>query len=442
MAWVSFLGIVIALAIFIYFSYQGFNIVILTVISSIVVLLFSGSGLMGWYTGLTDVYMVYLSGFLRSWLLVYLFSAIFARMMNESGAANSIAIKLARFCRRWPKYQKFLAVMSLPAINSILTYGGVSSLVVVFIMVGIAKDLFRELNIPWHFYGVAALGSATYALGMLPGAPDVMNLAPTTILGTTPMAAPVLGILGTIMMIIMSCIYVSRRLKKAEVNGESFLPTGQRILDDDEVGNLALKEYNIFRSIAPCIALLVVMNALKQPPAISLLVAIVTCRILFWGKFKLKSVITSGAPTGMITCVMISSTIAFGAVVTSTPAYSLIVGGLDSLSFLPPAFQIWIAVNIVAALTSSGTASVTLVVQTFGERFVQLGIAPAAIHRLTTATALGLNTLPHSVGVVNAGTAAKLTHKEIYPHYWWITVVFPLIASFMMAILISFGFIY
>lgn len=439
MAWVSLLGIFIALFIFIFFAYRGYNIVILTVVGSMVMLVFSG---MHWYQGLVEIYMPSLAGFFRSWFLVYLFSSIFARMMNESGAANSIALKLAKLCRKWPKYQKYLAIMSLPMINSILTYGGVSSLVVVFIMVGIAKDLFMELDIPWHFYGVAALGSATFALGMLPGSPDVMNLAPTTILGTSPMAAPGLGILGSLILIGLSCVYVWKRLKKAEANGESFLPSGQRIKDDESIGNLEEKSYNLLRSIAPCLVLLIVMNVLKQPAAIALICANVTCLILFWGKFSLKSAIASGSPTGMTTCVMISSTIAFGAVVTATPAYQLIVGGMDNLSFLPPAFQLFVCVNVVAALTSSGTSSVTLAVQTFGERFMAMGMAPAAIHRLASATALSLNTLPHSVGVVNAATASRLTHKEIYPHYLWITVVFPFIASFVMAVLISFGIVF
>lgn len=438
MEWLSMLGVLIALAIFIYFAYKGYNIAILTVIGAMIIFIFSG---MSWYESLTDIYMASLSGFLKSWLLVYIFSAVFARMMNESGAANSIALKLAKLCRRWPKAQRFLAIMSIPLINSILTYGGVSSLVVVFIMVGIAKDLFRELDIPWHFYGVAALGSATFALGMLPGAPDVMNLAPTELLGTTPMAAPVLGILGTIMMIVMACLYVWRSLKKATNAGEGFLPTGQRILDDDKIGGLEEKNYNILRSIAPCIILLVVMNLFKQPAFVALLCACLSCLILFWGKFSLKSVISSGAPTGMTTCIMISATVAFGSAVTNAPAYNLVLGGLDQLAWMPAAFQVFICTNVVAALTSSGTSAVTISIQSFADRWLATGLAPEAIHRICSSTALGLNTLPHSVGVVNAATAARLTHKEIYRHYFWITVVFPIVASLVLTILVTMGFV-
>lgn len=438
MEWISLLGVGVALAVFIYFAYNGYNIGLLTIIASVIVLVFSG---IPWYTGLSQTYMGTFVGFFQKWFLVYLFSSLFARMMSDSGAAYSLAVKIARICKKWPKHQKFLAIMSIPFINSILTYGGVSSLVVVFIMVGLAKDLFRELDIPWHFYGVAALGSATFAVGWLPGAPDVINLTPTTYLGTMPTAAPVLGILGTIMMIAFSLLYVKTTLKKAEDRGETFMPTGQRIQEDSTIGRTDSVEYRVLRSVFPCIVLLVVMNVLKQPPAVALISANIVCLVLFWKKIDLKRVSQVGVPIGINTCVMISGTIAFGAVVTTTSAYNFIATGMDALEFLPPAFQIFICVNVIAALTSSGTPAVTITMQTFAERFLEAGIPAEAIHRLTTGTALALNTLPHSPGVVNAATAAKLEVKEIYRHYLWITVVFPFITAFIIALLITAGFV-
>jgi H+/gluconate symporter-like permease len=438
MEMLSLFGIILGLAVFIWFAYKGVHILVLSIIASIIIAIFSG---MNPVTTITDTYMTRFAAFAKVWFLVYLFSAIFARMMSESGAARSIAVKIARICKRWPKKQKFLAILSIPLINSVLTYGGVSSLVVVFIMVGLAKDLFMELDIPWHFYGVAALGSATFALGLMPGAPDVINLVPTTYLGTTPLAGAGLGILGTILMIGMACFYVNLTLNKTELAKEGFLPTGSLIAADDSIKTIDMPEHSLLKSITPPIVLLVVLNALKQPPVVALLSAIVACIILF-PRLNIKNCIAAGTPTGVVTNTLISGTVAFGAVVTATPAYAMIVGGFDAINFMSPAFQLFTTVNIVAAVTSSGTSAVTIAMDQFAQRFLEMGVPAAGIHRLTSATALALNTLPHSAGVVNAAGASRLTHAQIYRHYFWITVVFPFIVAFLMAILISFNIVF
>ena len=444
MEWLSFIGVLIALAVFIYFAYKGYNIIFLTIIASIIVAVFGGNNPI---TVLNDAYAARFSGFIKSWFLIYVLSATFAKFMGESGAARSIALKLVKLSRRFPGHEKFIAILTLPIINTILTYGGVSSLVCVFIMVGIAKDLFTELDIPWHFYGMAALGSATYALGALPGAPDVLNLTPTTYLGTTPMAAPGYGILATIIMFGLSCVYLRIALKKATAAGETFLPTGAAIAADKNVGGQENVEYPLWKSILPPIVLLVVMNVLKQPVVLAMICAILTCLVLFWKQLTakagiIKACIATGVPNGAVTAALISATVAFGAVVAASPAYTLIVNGLDGISWMHPAWQVFITVNVCAALTSSSTSAIGIVFGQFAERFLATGLAPAAIHRIATVTSLGLNTLPHSVGVCNAAGASKLTIGQIYKHYLWITVIFPLVSAIVLVLLACVGIVF
>lgn len=441
MEWLSLVGVLVALAVFIYFAYKGYNIIFLTIVSSIIVAVFSG---MNPITVLNDTYATRFSGFIKSWFLIYVLSATFAKFMGESGAARSIALKLVKLSRKFPGKEKYIAILTIPIINTILTYGGVSSLVCVFIMVGIAKDLFMELDIPWHFYGMAALGSATYALGALPGAPDVLNLTPTKYLGTTPMAAPGYGILATIVMFGLACLYLKIALGKSEAAGETFLPTGAAIAADKSIGGQENVEYPLWKSILPPITLLVVMNVLKQPVVLAMICAIAVNLILFWKQLKgvIKGCIAGGVPNGAVTACLISSTVAFGAVVAASPAYNLIVGGLDKLSWMHPAWQVFICVNVCAALTSSSTSAIGIIFSQFTERFLATGLAPAAIHRIATVTALGLNTLPHSVGVCNAAGASKLTIGQIYKHYLWITVIFPLVAAVVLVLLACVGIVF
>jgi H+/gluconate symporter-like permease len=147
---------------------------------------------------LSGVYMEGFTGFIRKYFLIFVFSAVFGSLMAESGATQTIAFYIQKFVRKCPPgLQKTAAICSVALVNAVLTYGGMSLFVVVFTLVYIAKDLFEELDIPWYFYSCSSLGSASFTMTMLPGSPQLPNIIPTTYLGTTPMAAPVLGLIGT-----------------------------------------------------------------------------------------------------------------------------------------------------------------------------------------------------------------------------------------------------
>ena len=122
---ISLLGIVIGLALFILLAYMGYNTIIVAIASAMVVAVFGG---MNPFVALTEAFMPKTVGFMQGYFLIFLFSALFARFMGDSGAAPSIAVKVARIAKRAknPDMQRWLAVMVLPLIQLILTYGGVN----------------------------------------------------------------------------------------------------------------------------------------------------------------------------------------------------------------------------------------------------------------------------------------------------------------------------
>ena len=74
---------------------QGYNIIFLSILSSVIVAVFS---LQNPVTVLNETFVGTFSGFIKSWFLVYVLSATFAKLMGECGAARSIALKIARLC--------------------------------------------------------------------------------------------------------------------------------------------------------------------------------------------------------------------------------------------------------------------------------------------------------------------------------------------------------
>lgn len=88
---ISLLGIVIGLALFILLAYMGYNTIIVAIASAMVVAVFGG---MNPFVALTEAFMPKTVGFMQGYFLIFLFSALFARFMGDSGAAPSMQLRL------------------------------------------------------------------------------------------------------------------------------------------------------------------------------------------------------------------------------------------------------------------------------------------------------------------------------------------------------------
>jgi H+/gluconate symporter-like permease len=86
--------------------------------------------------------------------------------------------------------------------GALVTYGGVSLFVAFFVLVPMAQALFRAASIPRRLMPAAiALGTSTFTMSALPGTPAIQNAIPMPFFGTTPFAAPGLGIIASAVML-------------------------------------------------------------------------------------------------------------------------------------------------------------------------------------------------------------------------------------------------
>ncbi|RIO74388.1 GntP family permease, partial [Staphylococcus haemolyticus] len=142
----------------------------------------------------------------------------------------------------------YAILVAIFIITAILTYGGISLYVVVFVLIPLAKPLFKEMDLAWNLIGIPVmLGLGTFTMTMLPGTPSVQNVVPTKYLDTTLTAAPLLGIVGTVVAIAFGLWYMKHALNKSIAKGESFADY------DIEDKNLETKEKtpNFLLSILP-----------------------------------------------------------------------------------------------------------------------------------------------------------------------------------------------
>jgi H+/gluconate symporter-like permease len=134
--------------------------------------------------------------FLAQFFPLFLLGAVFGKLMEDSGSVSAVADYMTKTLG---ERRVMLAVVLAGAF---VTYGGVSLFVAFFVLVPMAQALFRAATIPNRLMpGAIALGTTSFTMSALPGTPSIQNAVPMPFFGTTPFAAPGLGIIASIVML-------------------------------------------------------------------------------------------------------------------------------------------------------------------------------------------------------------------------------------------------
>lgn len=178
-----------------------------------------------------DSYMTKFADFAKNNFMIFLLSAVFGKLMGDSGAADTIAYSMLRVVNHVhsQRTKQLVGGLMITAIVAVLTYGGVSLFVVIFTLISIGRKLFEELDIPWrHYLTFHGIGSATFTMTMLPGTAALQNIIPTQYLGTTPMAGAAIGLTGAAIQILLCVLWAAFILKRARARGEASAPPAKQ----------------------------------------------------------------------------------------------------------------------------------------------------------------------------------------------------------------------
>ena len=96
--------------------------------------------------------------------------------------------------------------------------------------------------------------------------------------------------------------------------------------------------------------------------------------------------------------------------------------------------------NVCAGICGSASSGENIALQNFADRFIATGIPADQLHRLVAMSSIGLDTLPHSAGVITMLSTTKLTHKQAYINNFILSLVLPIVMACFAALLISMGF--
>lgn len=431
MEWLSVASIILSLGLLIFLALRGFSIIIIAPIASLVVILMNGMPIL---ESLEENYMSGFINFAKNNYLIFLFAAMFGKFMEDSGAARSIAEGLLKVIG---KDSKFKVIISIVIISAVLTFGGINVFVVIFAVMPIAKPLFKELDIPWHlFVGAFFFGIATFTMTMVPGTPSIQNIIPIKYLGTTVTAAPLLGITGALIVIILNVFYLRYALNKSEKNGETYFnmknPEGTE-QDDDKYKDRKLPP--LLLSILPPAFLLISLNVLKVEVVYTLMLSVIVSSLVFWKYIDNKlSTVNIGATNTVLPIVNTSADVGYGTVIAATAGFGVLT---EMMANIPgsPIISLYIATTVLAGITGSSSGGLGIAMETLIDTYLNLNIDPEVIHRIATMASGGFDALPHNGAVITVLAVVGLTHRDAYKHIFATSVIAPVLTAIPVIIL-------
>lgn len=429
------LGILFGLICLAFLTYKGMSILWVAPVSALVVAAFGGMNLLDAFTG---DFMKAFGGYATSWFPMFMLGAIFGKVMEVTGAAESIAHFLAK------KIGYKRAIIAVVVICGVLTYGGVSLFVVVFVMYPMGLALFREANLPRKMLpGSIALGAFAFTMTAFPGTPQLTNVIPATYFGTGPMSAPVIGIICGILMFILGILWLQYRTKKLQAAGEVFdEPEGETTAGVSNPEDLP----KWYLAIIPPLLIIILFNAVKLNIVVALLVGVLAGIIIFIRRLKtfgnVIKTLNDGASGSMLAILNTAAGVGFGGVIKAVPGFEqlkTLVTGIDASPLISEA----IAINVLAGATGSSSGGVSIVLEALGPQFIELakqsGIALEVFSRVASISAGGLDTLPQCGAVLTVLAVTKLTHKDSYIDIFMCCTVIPISATILAIILGTLG---
>lgn len=431
--WVGLLG---ALALLIVLTMRGVELLIAAPVCALLLALSFGLPLFpqtaaDGAASFTAGYMSGFTSFIASWFLVFLLGSVFGKVMEDSGAADSVAQWVVR---RFGARHALLAIVGACAL---LTYGGVSLFVVAFSVFPLALALFREAGLPRRFIPAAiAFGSVTFTMTSA-GSPEIQNWIPMEYLGTTPYAAWRVSLVVAVFMAVLGFAWLKWMVNRAMAGGERY--ETRESDPQPKAGALPHPATGLIPLLAVLGVAFALHDTLKQSALIvALLAGVLTVLAVNRRYFlNLSHAVANGALGALIAIANTAAVVGFGAIAKLSPAFAAAVDGLTSLPG-DPLISAAVAVTLIAGLTGSASGGQAIALPILAPHYLGLGVDAQALHRVVAIASGGLDSLPHNGYVVTTiRGVCRETHRSAYWPLFCLTAAVPLLGVVLALILLS-----
>jgi H+/gluconate symporter-like permease len=480
-------GIFVALILLIWLAYRGGSVLLLAPAAALVAAAVSRQPLLANWT---QTFMGSAAQFVAQFFPIFLLGAVFGKLMEDSGSVSAIADFMTE------KLGPRRAVLAVVLAGAFVTYGGVSLFVAFFVLAPMAHALFQAAAIPKRLMPAAlALGTSTFTMSALPGTPAIQNAIPMPFFGTTPFAAPGLGVIASAIMLGFGLWWLRRAEAAARRAGEGYggnvgdktdaaqnaaqdelireRATAAREFDPAEIGHGHISQSipPIALAALPLIVVVgvnLVMSIVVLPRldvsylaeerwgptslaavggvwsvVAALAAAVVTLIAVNFRRLPtLRESLGAGANASVLPVLSVASLVGFGAVVAALPAFAIVREWVLSIEG-GPLVSLAVSTNVLAALTGSASGGLTIALDALGATYMRLaaenGIDPAIMHRVAVIGAGTLDSLPHNGAVVTLLAVCGSTHRESYLDIVMVAIVSAILA---LAAVIALGSVF
>lgn len=442
----SFLIILAALVLLMFVAYRGYSVILFAPIAALLaVLLTDPSHVAPIFSG---IFMDKMVGFIKLYFPVFMLGAIFGKVIELSGFSKSIVSSVIKLVGRTR------AMLSIVLVCAILTYGGVSLFVVVFAVYPFAAEMFRQSDIPKRLIpGTIALGAFTFTMDSLPGTPQIQNIIPTTFFKTNTWAAPWLGVIGSVFILIVGLLYLNWRWRQALAKGEGYgtdlhnepEPFEAEKLPNPWIAILPLLLVGVLNKIfttlipqfygksftvpLPGHPVTVDITSIAAIWAVegALLVGILS--VIAFAFKRVMSRFAEGSKAAVAGSLLASMNTAseygFGGVIAALPGFSVVA---DALKVIPnPLVNEAVTVTVLAGITGSASGGMSIALAAMSNTFIQAANAAniplEVLHRVASMASGGMDTLPHNGAVITLLAVTGLTHKTSYADIFAVTCI-------------------
>ncbi|MGA2126033.1 MAG: GntP family permease [Xanthobacteraceae bacterium] len=470
------LGILVALGLLIWLAYRGWSILLLAPAAAVLAAILAREPMLAHWT---QTFMGSAARFIMQFFPLFLLGALFGKLMEDSGSVSTIAKFMTE------RLGAKRAVLAVVLAGALVTYGGVSLFVAFFVIAPMAHALFRAAAIPRRLMPAAImLGAATFTMSALPGTPAIQNAIPMPFFGTTPFAAPGLGIIASAIMLGFGLWWLSRAEAKARAAGEGYgddaaadAKPAENAVEDPIVRERATTSgafdpaeipHSAESAAGPPIGLAVlplvivigvnlVMSLFILPhldaaylaedawgattlSAVGGVWAVVTALAAAIGVLvainfrrlpSLRASMDAGANASALPVLSVASLVGFGSVVAALPAFAMVRNWVLGIE-VGPLVSLAVATNVLAALTGSASGGLTIALDSLGDAYMKIaaeqGIDPGLMHRVAVIGAGTLDMLPHNGAVVTVLAVCGATHRDSYFDIVMVGIVSSLVA--------------
>lgn len=418
---IEILGLISALILFIFFTIKGVYICLSIIFSIFIVALTNN---LSFFDCLSQNFSNGFSKFIGQWWLLFVLGAVYGEIIKKTNLAKYIAnILLKSFKNR--------GVLVILIISAIMSYGGIGTFIIAFTIYPIAIEIFKQSKISINLLpAIMLFCPTTICMTMIPGTPSIQNIIPTKYLGTTIYAAPLLGIIASIICFFLGYLYFNFHIKQ---NNITEIKLQEKINKKD------------FLALIPCVILwcvsfLGINFKLKSSYIIeiAILSGIVSTLIIskaFYKNIETIKSIENGIKNGFQTIIITSCIMGYGSVISSTVGFEKVINYFlyfQNDNILPSI----LIINIIALITGSSVASLSLFFENFLFWVKDLTIPLEQLHRILVIASGGMDSMPYATGIIVANDLAKTDLRKTYIHIFITCAIIPLLTLGIVLLII------